>query len=196
MLNIKDEILAIYCSPRNPSNSGRLLDSALESLLEAGVDVERLYIRELTIAPCDACGVCYDGSPCPIEDDMKDIYPKLENTGGILVASPVYFYGVPAGAKALIDRCQAFWVRRYMLDNPIPSGRAAGVIITAGSGGERVFEGSRLTIKYFLDSISIDMPPMLTVKSCDYRPPELPENEITRAIEYGKNLLKKIKERH
>ncbi|RKZ31762.1 hypothetical protein DRQ36_00875 [bacterium] len=189
------KILTIYCSAREPSNSSNLLDAALEPLIENGLKIERLFIRSLDIKPCEACEICYDGRPCPIEDDMAGIYNLLENVEGIILATPVYFYGLPSKAKALVDRCQTFWARKYIVEKPLPSGRPAGIIAVAGSGGTKVFEGVRLTLKYFLDAISIEMPDMLTINNCECNPSETPKTELERARQYGKAFLEKIIER-
>jgi multimeric flavodoxin WrbA len=190
----RKKLLALYFSPRRPSNSGRLLDAAIEPALSAGFEVEKLHLSDLDIAPCNACGTCYDGSPCPIRDDMTRIYPLIENATDIIIATPVYFYGIPAKAKALIDRCQIFWARKYLIANPLPP-RTAAVIEVAGSGGKRVFDGINLTIRYFLDSISINMPATLELRHIDCIPKDLPKSALDAANKYGSEFVDQIKKR-
>lgn len=188
MNNFKGPFLAIYSSPRPNSLSSELLDTILETLSERKVSIDRVFPNRLKIFPCNACGECYAGEPCPIADDMQDIYEKLENAQGIIIATPVYFYGFPSQIKALIDRCQLFWARRYILAKPLPSGRRAGIIAVAGGGGQKVFEGIRLTARYFLDSLSIGMPEMLTFRNteCDDFDREM---ALLRARKYGEGLF-------
>ncbi len=190
---IEKKIVAIYCSARRPSGSGALLDSALEPLVADGIRVQKFFVCELDIEPCAACDVCRDGSPCPIDDDMSEIYTALERADGIIISTPVYFYGLPAKAKALIDRCQTFWSRKYLLANPLPSGRPAGVIVVAASGGKLAVEGVRLTLKYFLDALSIEMSEMLEYKNFKYEPDTIPQQDIIRAGNYGKHLQSLMK---
>lgn len=186
------KVLAIYCSPRRSSISGSLLNSALEPLQDAGLIIEKFFLREPEIHACIACGVCYNGHDCPFGDDMDDVYPILENCDAIIFATPVYFYAFPGTAKALIDRCQLFWARKYLLNNPLPSGRQAAIIATAAGGGEKSFDGIRLTYKYFLDSISIEMPEMLALKNCDFEPDEIPPDMLIKSQEYGRSFLERI----
>jgi len=185
------KLLALDFSPRKRSNSSRLLDFALKSAIAEGIGILRYKPHEMNIAPCDACETCYDGSPCPKNDDMAEIYPILETANAVIIATPSYFYGVPAPAKALIDRCQLFWARKYILAETLPS-RPAGVIEVAGSGGQRVFEGINLTIKYFLDSISIDMPEPLAFRHVDCDPKDLPDELLRASEEYGTRLVSEI----
>ena len=138
--------------------------------------------------PCNACGDCYTRNRCPLDDDMQDIYKKLENSQGIIIATPVYFYGFPSQMKALIDRCQIFWARKYLLARPLPSGRPGGIIATAGGGGQRVFEGIRLTSKYFFDSISVEMPEMLVFRNAENEGFDM-KKAVIRTKEYAEKLL-------
>jgi multimeric flavodoxin WrbA len=185
-------IAAIYFSPRNPSNSGEILDITLKPLIKAGWNVEKIFIRDLNIRPCEGCETCEKGALCPIEDDVPRIKSLLEKCSAVAIATPVYFYGVPSSAKALIDRCQTLWARKYIIANPLPSGRQAGIIVTAASGGQKVAEGVRLTLKYFLDALSIEMPEMHVVRNCHWAPKDVPCNESAKANEYGNKFLERI----
>ena len=88
-------------------------------------------------------------------DDMEKIYPKLREADVVILASPIFFYGVTAWAKALIDRSQAFWARKYLLKDPsfgTEGKKRKGFFISVGATkGQKVFEGSILTVKYFFD---------------------------------------------
>lgn len=194
MDNYEQNILALYFSPRKLSNSGTLLDCALDTASVRGIEIRKINVRDYNILPCDSCDKCLSGAPCPIADDMGVIYDALEKSGAIIISTPIYFYGVPAKAKAMIDRCQTFWARKYLHASPLPLGRHAAVIAVGGSAGEKVAEGVRLTLKYFLDALSIEMPDMLVIRNASRVPGELPESELRRARIYGNKFAEKIKE--
>jgi multimeric flavodoxin WrbA len=71
------------------------------------------------------------------------------------MASPIFFYSVTAIAKAFIDRSQALWARKYLLhQNPLTEKARYGYFLSLGATkGKQLFEGARLTIKYFFDAI-------------------------------------------
>lgn len=188
----KKNILAIYCSPRENSISGALLNKALEAFQEIDFHIVTLYIRDFTIEACDACEICYNGEECPIDDDMKKIYQLLERADALILASPVYFYGFPAKAKAMIDRCQLFWARKYLLNKPIVPKKPAVAIFTAASKGNKVFEGIRLTAKYFLDSISSDLLDFLALRGYDNGVEEITQEDYKRSYVLGQRLINKI----
>ncbi len=108
-------VLGVLGSPRVGGNTDLLLDAALEGAAETGAKVEKITLSKLNISPCTACGGCADGVRCVIDDDMTSLYPKLEEADVILLASPVYFYGVTAQMKTFIDRAQLFWVQKFVL---------------------------------------------------------------------------------
>ena len=149
------KILGIYGSPRAGGNTDMLLDSFLAGCAEAGADVRRLYLRELDFGPCAGCGGCSATGECVMYDGMKGVYPLLADSVGIVLASPIFFYGVTAQAKAFIDRMQPLYVRKYVMGKKgLNPGKRKGFFISAGAtGGERLFDGARLTMKYFYDAL-------------------------------------------
>lgn len=147
------KILGIYGSPRRDGNSDILLGKALQGAEANGSVVEKIVIRDLPIAPCNSCGGCYKNGVCVIGDEMQKMYTKLIDADGIIVASPIYFMGVSAQLKAFIDRCQAFWARKYILHESIrDNGRyAKGFFIATAARNpvENLFTGAMQTIRAF-----------------------------------------------
>ncbi len=146
-------ILGISASPRRGGNCEILLDKALSAAAEAGAETEKVVLSTLTISPCMGCGACDQTGKCILEDDMQDLYEKIDQADVMIFASPIYFYAVSGWAKAAIDRCQALWARKYVLKaTGFKSGRKGYFISVGATKGERLFEGARLTMKYFFDA--------------------------------------------
>ena len=51
-------------------------------------------------------------------DDMTDLYKQFDESDIIIVGSPLYFNSVTGITKIMIDRCQAFWSSKYILQKP------------------------------------------------------------------------------
>ncbi len=68
--------------------------------------VEIVSVADYQVNPCIGCNTCFEreGHQCCQKDDMQVIYEKLKIADVIVVASPVYFYGISAQLKAMIDR--------------------------------------------------------------------------------------------
>lgn len=154
------KLLAIAGSPRRGGNTDLLLEEILRAARTSGVDTERLVISELKVSPCTACGGCWNIGECVQKDDMQWVYQKLLEADYIVVTSPLYFLGVSAQLKALIDRCQAIWARRYVLGMTLRNGRERpkGLFLSVAGvdRGDRVFLGAVTTVKAFFHVLDVE----------------------------------------
>ena len=187
------KVLGIMGSPRVKGNTDLLLDEALKGAQSRQVEVEKLVVDKMKITPCREYYGCLKDGNCVIRDDMDIIYPKLVEADGIIVASPMFFYGVTAQLKALIDRCQALWARRYVLKT-LPDSKKKGVFIGVGATkGKQLFEGAILTIKYFFQAFGVEYADELLVRGVDKKG-EIKEHSeaLAEAFELGKRLAQYI----
>lgn len=151
-------IIGVLGSPRVGGNVDLLLEAALQGAQEAGAAVEKIVLNDLNIRPCQACGGCNKTGRCVIKDDMEQVYAAIEKMDGLVLATPVYFGGVTAQTKGMIDRCQALWARKYLLKQPISADgqnkhRDVLLLSTLASDKVDMVEGVRTETKYFLDTL-------------------------------------------
>lgn len=144
----------------------------MSALAGKGIGTHVVDVPRRNIEPCKEMTVCEKKGYCPIDDDMgREIYGFLRKADIIVAATPVFFYGVSAQLKALIDRCQTLWARRYMLklkDPGLPVRR--GYLLAVGAtGGKQLFDGIHLTAKYFFDGISANYTGSLTYRRVEGR---------------------------
>ncbi|MFN3534886.1 MAG: flavodoxin family protein, partial [Desulfatiglandales bacterium] len=66
-------VLGIYGSPRKGGNTDILLDTVLQTIEENGVDVQRVFVRNLKMTGCIECGKCDDTGICAINDQMQEV---------------------------------------------------------------------------------------------------------------------------
>ncbi len=167
------DVLCIYGSPRPRGNTDRLMDALVEGIEGAGGVAERVYLRNLKISPCREIYACKKGSGCALDDDMRPLYQRLREADALALASPVMFYGVSAHSKGFIDRCQALWCERYLLERRVsrsPLAVRKGVFLSVGgSKGQKIFDGPRLTFRYFLDTLEARPWKELTYREVDER---------------------------
>jgi multimeric flavodoxin WrbA len=153
------KVLGVYGSPRKGGNTDQLLDKALEGARALGAVTSVVYARDLKMCGCIECGGCDDTGQCVVQDDMQSVYPLLEEADMVFLASPIFFYGLTAQVKALVDRAQAFWARQRLATSPNygeakPRGR--GYLIAVGATrGDKLFEGTQLSAKYFFDALNM-----------------------------------------
>jgi multimeric flavodoxin WrbA len=186
-------ILGIMGSPRIKGNTDLLLDEALKGAQSQGAYVEKIIVDELEIAPCHENYGCIEDGNCVIRDDMDSIYPKLLEADVVIVASPIFFYGLTSQVKALIDRCQALWARKYVLkQNPPDTGRKGAFISIGATKGKKLFDGSILTVKYFFQAIGVEYGEELLVPGVD-KQGEIMEHStaLTDAFELGSRIARR-----
>ena len=97
-------ILILSGSPRKGGNTELLAEAFAKG---AGMHhhVEIVSVRDVKVNPCLGCNACFIANGiCAQKDDMSIIYEKMSQTDMLVIASPVYFYGISAQLKAIIDR--------------------------------------------------------------------------------------------
>jgi multimeric flavodoxin WrbA/protein-tyrosine-phosphatase len=149
-------ILGLQGSPRRKGNTHFLLSSFLQTAEKRGARTRSIHVVERNILPCKEYVVCEKKGYCPIDDDMaNEIYGLLRQAEVVVLASPIFFYNMTAQLKALVDRCQTFWARKYRLklSDPLQSTRRGYVLSVGATKGKNLFEGLQLTAKYFFDAI-------------------------------------------
>jgi multimeric flavodoxin WrbA len=103
------KVVVLLGSPRKNGNSAVLADRIIRGAQSAGAKVETFYLNGMDIRPCQACYACQkkDSQGCAVDDDMQQIYPRLAEADGWVIASPVYWFSMSAQTKLFMDRCFA-----------------------------------------------------------------------------------------
>ena len=98
------KILIISGSPRKGGNTELLAEAFAKGAAEHH-HVEIASVRDYKVNPCLGCNACFKTNGiCAQKDDKSPIYEKMNQADMLVIASPVYFYGISAQLKAVIDR--------------------------------------------------------------------------------------------
>jgi len=163
-------VLGIAGSPRRGGNTDLLLAEAMKGAASRGAEVKTIILNDLKIAPCQHCDACLEAGRCKVGDDMQMVYRELEAADRIVLASPIHFMGVTAQMKAMIDRCQALWARKYVLKlPPLGNGRERkGLFISVGGRKiANVFDGALVTIKSLFTVLDVTYAGALLFRNMD-----------------------------
>ena len=164
-------ILGLQGSPRKGGNTDTFLTAFLEKAAQAGAAVKTIQVARAGIVPCKGCGYCETHGTCVIADDpmSTEIFGLLREADLVIAATPVFFYGISAQLKVLIDRCQTLWSRKYVykLKDPLAGTRKGLLFSVAASQGRQLFDGIHLTAKYFFDAIDAQVSHALTYRGIE-----------------------------
>jgi NAD(P)H-dependent FMN reductase len=110
------KIIALSGSYRRDGTIERAVDAILQAAAEKGAETEKIRLIESRIEFCRNCRKCtqlegLQRGACVQPDDMEDILEKIEAADGLVLASPVNFFGVTAVTQRFVERlvCYAFW---------------------------------------------------------------------------------------
>lgn len=136
----KPIMLVLFSSPRKNGYTKKLLDSFL-SVAKNEYDVRIIDCYKLMPKPCIHCGKCETADLC-VFDDLDEYNTLLNEAEALVFASPVYNLSVPAPLKALIDRSQRYFSKRFSLGikPPIKKHKKAILLLTCGSNDRSGFE--------------------------------------------------------
>ena len=185
--------IAFLGSPRRNGNSELLLTEAIKGVEASGSEVRVFNLNLLDTKPCQNCGGCDETGVCVLDDDMSDIYKEIRTADRFILASPIFFFGLSAQSKTMIDRCQCFWCEKYILKKPLPEGeygRKGLLFLVGGLKKEIGVECAAATAKAFFRTISVKEHKTLSFLGIDAKAAILNHPTALRdAFEAGKGLV-------
>ena len=101
------KIVVLTGSPRRNGNSAYLAEQFIKGAQEQGHEVYRFDCAFKQVEPCRACNHCGMDGPCVIKDDFSELRPQLVAADMVVFATPMYYFGMPAQMKRVIDRFYA-----------------------------------------------------------------------------------------
>lgn len=103
------KIIAFNGSPRKTWNTATLLNKALEGAASQGAETELIHLYDLNYKGCLSCFACKlkdskSYGRCPIPDDLKAVFKKVEEADAIILGSPIYLGRVSGEMASFMDR--------------------------------------------------------------------------------------------
>jgi multimeric flavodoxin WrbA len=167
------KVLGIAGSPRKGGNTDTLLARFIEGAASQGAETKTLRVCDLKIAACLHCDACLAKGECRVQDDMQIVYGEMKSADRIVLASPLHFLSVTAQLKALIDRCQALWARKYILKVPPLGDRRERKGFFISVGGRRtvpnLFDAALATVKILFKTIDVPYTGDILIQGIDAR---------------------------
>lgn len=97
-------ILVVVGGGRAKGNTAQLVHAFIKGAIEAGHQVETIWLAKTEVKGCLGCNACRYGKPCIQKDGFNDFVPKIKSADLIVFASPLYFWTFSSRLKAFIER--------------------------------------------------------------------------------------------
>ena len=117
------KIVAVNGSPRK-GNTLAAISAFTEGAKEKN-EIEIIHADEVSISPCRGCDVCQCMNGCVAADDTNRVIDSLVDADMIVFGTPVYWWGMTAQLKLIIDKC---YCRGAYLKN-----KKIGIILCGGA---------------------------------------------------------------
>lgn len=101
-------ILVISGSPKKNGNTALLIKWLAQGIqsVQSSVEIIRAADLKHKVVGCNSCRACQKTETyrCVIKDEVSDCVARFLEADVIVMASPLYFYGVSSQLKAVMDR--------------------------------------------------------------------------------------------
>lgn len=171
-------IVILVGSMRKGGNTDLLAKAFAEGAGKTNI-VEIVSVADYRVNPCIGCNSCFAriGNQCFQEDDMAVIYEKLRIADIVVIASPVYFYGISAKLKAIIDR----------LHTPMRNGfqiKKLALLLVGAATLPELFDAIKLQYQLALNFFHLEDAGMVLVRGVK----DIGDIKETQALEEAYNL--------
>ena len=101
-------IAILIGSPNKDGSSNLLAESFVRGAKEVGHSVQIIDAAHANIHPCTGCIHCGYEGPCVQRDDIESVKSAILDADMLVFVTPLYYYGMSAQLKTLIDRFCSF----------------------------------------------------------------------------------------
>lgn len=101
-------ITVLFGSPNRKGSTNILVEEFKRGAEESGHQVEVIDVCHADIHPCIGCVACGYEGPCVQKDDVEIIRHRLLSSDMVVFATPLYYYGMSAQLKTVVDRFCAY----------------------------------------------------------------------------------------
>ena len=102
------KVTVLMGSPNRNGSTAILAENFVKGAQDAGHETEVIDVCHAKINPCIGCVKCGYEGPCVQKDDVEMIRKKLLASDMVVFATPLYYYGMSAQLKTVVDRFCAY----------------------------------------------------------------------------------------
>ncbi len=174
-------IVVLAGSPRKNGNTDRLVEAFAKGAKKNNT-VEVISVSDHIVKPCTGCNSCFEreGNICFQNDDMAEIYEKLNEAETLIIASPVYFYGISAQLKAVIDRLHTPMRNRFHI-------KRLGLILVGAAELPELFDAIITQYRLILSFFKLEDAGMVLVRGAKEKG-DIKSEDLDKAFVLGESI--------
>lgn len=152
------KIVVLVGSMRKGGNTDLLAKSFVDGASKNN-EVEIVSVADYNVKPCIGCNSCFtrEDNKCFQNDAMTSIYDKLITTDILVIASPVYFYGISAELKAIIDRLHTPMRNKFHI-------KKLALLLVGAAELPNLFDAIKLQYQMVIDYFNLENAGMILVR--------------------------------
>lgn len=176
------KIVVLVGSPNKNGSTNLLVNEFKRGALECGHQVNVIDTTRVSIRPCLGCVACGYNGPCVQKDDMESIKRQILDADMLVFATPLYYYGMSAQLKTVIDRFCAF--------NGTLQGKhiKSALIAVAWNNDDWTFDALESHYKTLVRYLNLIDCGMILGKGCGTPSMTACSTYVQKAYELGKSL--------
>jgi len=146
-----NKVVVLVGSLRHNGNTSLLASSFVKGAKENDNEVTVISVADYKVTPCSGCNACRKrkDNSCIVKDDMQKVFSVLKEADVIILASPVYFYGLSARLKAIIDRL-------HQPARSVMKVKKLGLLLVAADTLPTVFDAIKLQYELIIDYFHLE----------------------------------------
>ncbi len=146
----KKYVIGIIGSPRKNGNTSVTIHNILKTASLKGALIEKIFLNELKIKPCQGCDYCKSHKNCKTKDDFQKVIEKIKKATGVIIGSPIYFGTISAQTKIFIDRLYSLFDKDF---NNKLKGRRKGAFVLVWAASDKGYAQKRKPTIELLESV-------------------------------------------
>ena len=176
------KIVVLVGSMRKGGNTD-LLAQAFTEVASKNNEVEIVSVADYKVNPCIGCNSCFTRkeNKCFQNDDMSVIYEKLRSADIVVIASPVYFYGISAELKAIIDRLHTPMRNEFKI-------KKLALLLVGAASLPNLFDAIKLQYQLVLDFFHLEDIGMILVRGVKDKGDIKGNEALNEAYELGSSI--------
>lgn len=102
------KIVVLIGSPNKNGSTNLIAHEFEKGAIESGNRVVMIDVAHANVGACGGCVACGYNGPCVKKDNMENIKAEILSADMLVFATPLYYYGMSAQLKTVVDRFCAF----------------------------------------------------------------------------------------